>query len=204
MKDATATQMPVQMRQLCVSLLMYNHVTNPTKLFENHQMAMADAFRDRLRFLFTRGLRSDALDSAILRAMVLFDLEERLLSQGEAGETQRNSLPALTDAERQRVAQVTAGAHEPREIRDELTYDREKLAAQYSEHCANVQRRPSQLAVVDAVIGAVCTERPFCAFLDVHQAAQARPIASIRCWRKHVLMATLLLQWHPVGLPQYY
>ena len=74
---------------------------------------MADDFQYDL---LQRGFHSDAHDLALLRASVLFDLEERLLSQGEAGAKQRQKLPQLSDAERARVQQITADAQLPREI----------------------------------------------------------------------------------------
>eukprot|EP00966_Prymnesium_polylepis_P048729 1128057-Prymnesium_polylepis.1 len=124
---------------------------------------MADDFQYDL---LQRGFHSDAHDLALLRASVLFDLEERLLSQGEAGAKQRQKLPQLSDAERARVQQITADAQLPREIRDELMYDRTQLTSEYAKRYANVQKLPSQKALVDRVISAVDAESPLCAFVD--------------------------------------
>ena len=123
-------------------------------------------------------MRALANDESFLRSAVLLDIEERLLCEGKAGETQRATLPDLDEATRARLAGAVAHGDKPREVREELNYDHDRMASQFAERYAKISKMPSQKLVVDDVLsamgisvvdGALTTARsgrPFCAFVD--------------------------------------
>ena len=77
--DATASAMPPQMRQLFVTILLFNVPTDPLVLWENHKVSLAEEFLHRAKL----SVPDVQLDEHILNS-VLLDIEQRLEKHGKS------------------------------------------------------------------------------------------------------------------------
>lgn len=171
--DAASMQMPRQMRDLFVTLLVFNHPTDPTTLFETHFRAMGDDMLDVAlgRQHTNGGMRQRRPDELTvsqqqrLRALVLADLEKMLLGYGQVGEVQLRELPRLTDEERSFVTQ-SADSGVSQLVLNELRYDTGEQQQLFDERFQNVSKVPSQGKLVGTVIDALDNNQPLAVFAD--------------------------------------
>ena len=169
--DAAELQMPRQMRDCFVTILMFNTPADPTSLFESHYRSMGDDMLDSVCGVdrSRRERRPDELtstQSAQLRALVLANIRDVLRGYGASGEEQLRELPVLTTEEQAYVDRVQGDANASHLIRSELQYNRSEQLQLFKERYANVKNLASQRRVVDAVIKALDTNAPMCAFVD--------------------------------------
>ena len=73
MEEAEQTHLPGQLRELFVTLLLFCNVGDPPQLFEDHHQFWWDDFALRLQSSYR------VQDEQLLRAMVLIDIEIRLV-----------------------------------------------------------------------------------------------------------------------------
>ena len=149
MQDACVFKMPHAIRALFAYILGFNEPQAPAALFAEFWHTMGDDYRHQF------GLRGVAHSEETVRACVLLNLEERLLSFGKA---LTDFGLALTDQERtsaQAAQRAVSRSTEPKEIRDELIpeEDRVDLAAEAAARLATL--KSSQRAAYDAVLTAV-------------------------------------------------
>ncbi|KAF0314588.1 hypothetical protein FJT64_014988 [Amphibalanus amphitrite] len=162
MQEAALVQMPRQLRQLLVTILLFCEPADPAGLFERHYPALAEDFTRRHR----------ELDAAVARSLALLDVERRLQRAGK--ELADLQLPVVPQEHRLLAAQLEEAAELrrlPPVIQEELAYDREALREQTDARLPTLL--PSQRAVVDAVLDAVRERRPLAVLEENMRARQA-------------------------------
>ena len=104
--DAASSAMPPQMRQLFVTILLFNVPTDPLVLRENHKASLAEDFLQRAKL----SVPDVQLDDHILNS-VLLDIEQRLEKHGES----LSDYPGMS-----MPRNIRNRYEEPRVIQDEL------------------------------------------------------------------------------------
>ncbi|XP_014678518.1 PREDICTED: uncharacterized protein LOC106818314 [Priapulus caudatus] len=157
--DAALTQMCPQIKELFVTLLLFNKPSDPAALFDQHYMEWWDDLKQNM---------PTPPDDKLLRAMVLLDIERRL--QNHSKELPDFYLPTIPHDMRQRVREQDDDykhAHLPMVIQEELAYDITSLQSIVADRLnGNHALLPSQRAVYDAVMDAVQRKIPLAIFLD--------------------------------------
>ena len=155
MEDARTQNLTMQMRELFIVLMTFTDLSDPKALFDTFDDAMSEDCEHQL-------LPLDNTVRLLLRWMLLIDIDERLQSSGNGGLF--SIIGTVTDEMRERVA-IARRQHrlhyECREIREELTYDHDEMAAalNIAQNGEGPETKgkftPSQQAVFNAVKAAV-------------------------------------------------
>ena len=154
LEEAAGTQLPAQLRELYVVILMFCQPSNPCSLFDEFWNTWTDDYE-----LLGRR-RGTSLDNNQLKTMVLLDLELRL--QSFEKELANFGLPQPTLEDLARVESITST--DPVVIREEKDYDVAELRTAVQ---GTVERfTEEQAAVFESVMAAVKEKRPLCAFID--------------------------------------
>ena len=121
MEDAAHQQLPMQMRELFVMLLVFCDVNEPSLLFEAFWEKMSEDYEHQLSIIAN-------VHPELQKWMLLIDIKERLESSGNGQLFQRIGIVtaemqlAVANARRQYNLYG-----ECREMREELAYDREEM-----------------------------------------------------------------------------
>jgi hypothetical protein len=158
MEDACVTTVKAaSIRELFACIVVFNEPSNAMALFDKFVGQMGDDYRHKY------SLNTGAQKEPEVRALVLCDIEDRVLRLGQSIEKVNMCISATDHA----VAARFRGAsirREPRVIRDELDYDRRKMNEEANERFANAI--PSQRLVMDAIKEALSTEHGGRFFVD--------------------------------------
>ena len=113
------------MRDLFLILLSEADLSNPRELFEKYNASMSEDYAHQL-------LPPDDTNAELLRWMLLIEIEERL--QGMGKEVLFTEIGEVTEEMRIRVREARQQhnlVYECREIREEISYDREEMEASF-------------------------------------------------------------------------
>ena len=154
LEEAAGTQLPVQLRELYVVILMFCQPSNPCSLFNEFWSTWTDDYQQLGR------RRGTLLDDNQLKTMLLLDLELQL--QSFEKELASFGLPQPTREDLARVENITST--EPVVIREEKDYNIDELRTTVLETVAKFTTE--QAAVFETVMDAVKERKPLCAFID--------------------------------------
>ena len=154
LEEAAGTQLPAQLRELYVVILMFCQPSNPCSLFDEFWNTWTDDYE-----LLGRR-RGTLLDDNQLKTMVLLDLELRL--QSFEKELANFGLPQPTPEDLARVESITST--DPVVIREEKDFDVDELRTTVQETVDKFTEE--QAAVFKAVMAAVKERKSLCAFID--------------------------------------
>ena len=155
LQEATFVRMPVQIRQLFATILLFCAPAEPLRLLERHQAAMAEDLQHR----------HPEVEPDMLLSLVLLDLERRLQHAGK--ELRDFGLPGVSQQHRELAAQLEEAAELrrlPPVLQEELGYDIQQLQVQAAERVPTLL--PSQREMADAVLDAVRRRAPLAVFVD--------------------------------------
>jgi ATP-dependent DNA helicase PIF1 len=155
MQAAAETEMPPQLRQLFVALLLFCEPADPAALFERHHRALGEDFQHR----------HPEQPSLAWRFLALLDVEKRLQRAGK--ELHDFQLPPVSDEDRELAIELEVALrrhHLPHVIQEELNFDAVALQQQATAQQATLL--PDQRAMVDAVISAIHLHQPLAVFVD--------------------------------------
>ena len=154
LEEAAGIQLPAQLRELYVVILMFCQPSNPCGLFDEFWNTWTDDYE-----LLGRR-RGTLLDDNQLKTMVLLDLELRL--QSFEKELANFGLPQPTPEDLGRVENITST--DPVVIREEKDFDVDELRTTVQETVDKFTEE--QAAVFEAVMVAVKERKSLCAFID--------------------------------------
>ena len=154
LEEASGTQLPAQLRELYVIILMFCQPSNPCSLFNEFWSTWIDDYQQLGR------RRGTSLDDNQLKTMLLLDLELRL--QSFEKELANFGLPQPTPEDLARVENITST--DPVVIREEKDYDVDELRTTVQETVEKFTEE--QAAVFETVMEAVREKKPLCAFID--------------------------------------
>ena len=154
LEEASGTQLPAQLRELYVIILMFCQPSNPCSLFNEFWSTWIDDYQQLGR------RRGTSLDDNQLKTMLLLDLELRLHSFEK--ELAHFGLPQPTPEDLARVENITST--DPVVIREEKDYDVDELRTTVQETVEKFTEE--QAAVFETVMEAVREKKPLCAFID--------------------------------------
>lgn len=159
LEDAAGVCMPPAIRALFGYILTFNEPEDPASLFDDFWQKMGE---DYARDLSTRGTGTDA----VVRALVLFDIEQRIQGGGKQLTDFNLSLSEADRALAEQVRAATVQANEPKEIRDELIPPPERAQLAESATMRLATLKPSQRAAYYAVLAAVACPKGQRIFFD--------------------------------------
>lgn len=160
LQDACVFKMPHTIRALYTYILGFNEPQAPAALFDEFWEPMGDDFEHKFRE------QNVVYSQETVRACVLLNIEERLLSFGK---TLSDFGLTLTDAERtfaQHALRAVSRSSEPKEIREELIPHNERCDLEVEAKARLATLKPSQRQAYDAVLAAVAQADGARIFID--------------------------------------
>jgi hypothetical protein len=159
LNEASHTGMPSQLRRLFCVLVVFCNPADPKGLFEKYWVQMGEDYAHRMQ------TGSVNVSDAVLRTMVLIDIEQRLFSHGKT--LTACMLPSVDSELRNRAAASERNlrqARQPSVFREETEYNAEEQRRMADEAMAKMQ--PSQRDMIDGVMQGLACGESFAAFVD--------------------------------------
>ena len=152
MEDAAQTKMPKHIRQLFVTILLFCRPADPAGLFDKYWSAMGEDFKHALE----RGrIDTSEVSDEVVKTRVLMDLQDQLESQNKR--LQDFAMPRILPELRSivhRLDETLQLATRPREIREELSYDRNAERQKAEENMTTLTPN-AQLPIVNKIKRAI-------------------------------------------------
>ena len=145
LSEAAVHQLPTQLRDMFVYIVVWNTPTDSSRLFENHWPQFVDGRTEPYLSIFPEHAVRWSIDLHVLqRAQLIKDLRVSLEEAGLDEEQAVLRLPSVTPAEEQLLANVHAFSQEPRLLRAERDYCHADERSSFQTMSEHIAEQPSQ------------------------------------------------------------
>ena len=165
--EARTYEMPSQLLQLLLFILIYNTPLDPDALIDSIWDAVVDRQDDADGRVAAVAQRVGVHEHDVRQVATMLRIREELQHLANGANVLSRLQPFPSNATDERIVRELEVRHnEPREIRLELDYNREAQLHAYAAARASIDEQPSQAAALRNIIAAVESERPYFAFIS--------------------------------------
>lgn len=143
--EAASYQMPRQLYDMFIFIVVWNSPTNPIELFENHWDEFIDHTVEPYRTLFPSHATRRGVDLRVIqRAQLILDMRVALEEAGLDEDQASSRLPSVTQGEQQMLTDVQHFEQAPRLLRAERDYVGSRERRIFQEMSEKIALQPSQ------------------------------------------------------------